>query len=33
VEIGNLDRQRAGSEQRVRPALGGIGGSLEAESL
>jgi hypothetical protein len=33
VGIGNVDRQRAGIEQRVRPALRGIGGSVEAKSL
>ena len=33
VGIGDVDRQRAGIEQRVRPALRGIGGSVEAKSL
>ena len=31
--IGDVDRQCAGIEQRVRPALGGIGGSVEAKRL
>jgi hypothetical protein len=33
VRIGDVDRQRAGIEQRVRPALRRIGGSIETKSL